>query len=39
MQRQKNESFKHKTIIALVLLSFIPFGIFVMNAEGNFRKA
>ena len=23
----------------LVLLSFIPFGIFVKNAEGNFRKS
>lgn len=30
---------KHKTVIALCLLSFIPFGLFVKNAEGNFRKA
>jgi len=22
-----------------VLLSFIPFGIFILNAEGNFRRA
>lgn len=30
---------KTKVVIALVLLSFIPFGMFVRNAEGNFRKA
>ena len=28
-----------KVVIALVLLTFIPFGLFVKNAEGNFRKA
>lgn len=28
-----------KVVIALVLLTFIPFGMFVKNAEGNFRKA
>ena len=26
-------------MIGCVLLSFIPFGMFVQNAEGNFRKA
>ena len=26
-------------MIAIVLLSFIPFGFLVKNAEGNFRKA
>lgn len=30
---------KYGFIIFLVLLSFIPFGMFIMNAEGNFRKA
>ena len=30
---------KHKVVIGLVLLSFIPFGFFVKNAESNFRKA
>lgn len=39
MKRQNNEKLKNRTIIVLVLLSFIPFGIFVKNAEGNFRKA
>ncbi len=39
MQRQNNETFKHRSIIFLVLLSFIPFAIFAKNAEGNFRKA
>lgn len=39
MQRQNNESMKHKMIISLVLLSFIPIALFVKNAEGNFRKA
>jgi len=38
MQRQNNETFKNRSIIALVLLSFIPFAIFAKNAEGNFRK-
>jgi len=26
-------------VIVLVLLSFIPFGLFIKNAEGNFKKA
>lgn len=39
MQRQKNEKFKNRSIMFLVLLSFIPFGLFVKNAESNFRKA
>jgi hypothetical protein len=39
MQRQNNEVFKNRSVIFMVLLSFIPFGIFVKNAEGNFRAA
>lgn len=39
MQRLNNEQNKYRTVIAIVLLSFIPFAIFVKNAEGNFRKA
>ena len=30
---------KNRAVIAMVLLSFIPFGIFVWNAEDNFKKA
>ena len=39
MARDEHIQMKTKVIIALVLLSFIPFGMFVRNAEGNFRKA
>jgi hypothetical protein len=39
MQRQKNETNKVRFVIACVLLSFIPFGLFVRDAEGNFRSA
>lgn len=39
LAREEHIKFKHKVIIGLVLLSFIPFGMFVYNAEGNFRKA
>ena len=39
MARDEHLKTKTKVIIALVLLSFIPFGLFVMNAEGNFRKS
>ena len=39
MARTLHEGTKIKVVIALVLFSFIPFGMFVRNAEGNFRKA
>jgi hypothetical protein len=39
MQRQNNEKLKNRSLIFLVLLTFIPFGLFVKNAESNFRKA
>ena len=39
LQRQNNQQFKNRSIIFMVLLSFIPFAIFVKNAEGNFRAA
>ena len=39
MGREEQEKRKIKVVIALVLLSFIPFGLFLRNAEGNFRKA
>ena len=39
MARDDQVKFKTKFVIAIVLLSFIPFGMFVMNAEGNFRKS
>ena len=38
MQQDNQAKNKYNFIIFLVLLSFIPFGIFVKNAEGNFRK-
>ena len=39
LARKQTESNKHRFVIFIVLLSFIPFGIFVYNAEDNFRKA
>jgi hypothetical protein len=39
MENKKNEKLKLKAVIAIVLLSFIPIGFLVKNAEGNFRKA
>lgn len=38
MQRQNNETWKNRSVLFLVLLSFIPFALFAKNAEGNFRK-
>ena len=38
MAREDQVKLKHKVVIGLVLLSFIPFGLFVKNAESNFRK-
>ena len=39
MARDEQIKLKHKVVIGLVLLSFIPFGFFVKNAESNFRKS
>ncbi len=39
MARDDHLKFKTKVIIGIVLLSFVPFGMFMMNAEGNFRKS
>jgi hypothetical protein len=38
LRRQKDEKTKNRSVIAMVLLSFIPFAMFVANAESNFRK-
>ena len=39
MEMQQFSSRKYRSIMFLVLLSFIPFGIFIKDAEGNFRKS
>lgn len=39
LQEEINEKRKFKLVIALVVLSMIPFLIFLKNAEANFRKA
>lgn len=39
LQEENNGKIKTKMIIAAVLLSFIPIGLLVKNAEANFRKA
>ena len=39
LERETYSSQKYGFILFCVLLSFIPFGIFVLNAEGNFRRA
>jgi hypothetical protein len=38
LQRENHQNSKYKSIIFIVLCTFIPFTIFIMNAEGNFRK-
>ena len=38
-QEEVNEQRKVKLVIGLVVLSLIPFGMFLKNAEANFRKA
>lgn len=38
LRRLNEEKLKNRTIIALVLLSFIPIGLFIKNAESNFKK-
>ena len=39
MAREDQVGNKNKFVMFLVLLSFIPFSMFIMNAEGNFRKS
>ena len=39
MQLERNEKTKYYTVALLVFISFIPFAIFIRNAEGNFRKS
>lgn len=39
LQEEINEKRKFKLVTALVILSLVPFGIFLKNAEANFRKA
>ena len=39
MARENQEKLKIRTVIGIVLLTFIPFGYFVSNAESNFRKS
>jgi len=39
MERQNYEKNKYRVVGMIMLLSLIPFGIFVKNAEGNFRKS
>ena len=38
LERQNNEKTKVRFVIGCVILSAIPFGLFVKNAEENFRK-
>lgn len=39
LQEEINEKRKFKIVIAMVILSLVPFCIFLKNAEANFRKA
>jgi len=39
LQEEINEKRKFKLVIGLVVLSMVPFFMFVRNAEQNFRKA
>ena len=39
LQEEINEKRKFKLVILMVLLSLVPFAIFLKNAEANFRKA
>ena len=39
LQEELNEKRKIKLVTALVILSMVPFAIFLKNAEANFRKA
>lgn len=39
LQEEINEKRKFKLVIAMVLLSLVPFLTFLKNAEANFRKA
>ena len=39
MQRQNHQTHKNYGIAFIVFLSMIPIGLFISNAEGNFRKA
>lgn len=39
LQEEINEKRKFKIVILMVLLSLVPFAIFLKNAEANFRKA
>ena len=36
---ENNEKLKYKSVIFLVLFSFIPIALLFKNAEENFRKA
>ena len=39
LQEEINEKRKFKFVIVMVLLSMVPFVMFLKNAEANFRKA
>lgn len=39
LARDNHEKLKTKVVIGLVLLSLVGFGMFIKNAETNFRKA
>ena len=39
LQEEINEKRKFKAVIVLVILSMVPFLMFLKNAEANFRKA
>lgn len=39
LQEEINEKRKFKLVVAMVLLSLVPFFMFLKNAEQNFRKA
>ena len=39
LQEEINEQRKFKLVIGLVILSLVPFFMFLKNAEANFRKA
>ena len=39
LQEEINEKRKFKLVIGFVLLSLVPFVMFLKNAEANFRKA
>ena len=39
MQLERNEKTKNWFVVACVLLSFVPFALFIKNAEQNFKAS